>query len=208
MTKVCNREALNDRHFDMLREIGSIGSGNAATAISQLLGRPVNMSVPHVSVLDVKRFVNILGGPENQAVGVLFTLDEDFQGMVMFVTEREFAHLSLNALLGMDFRSFDELREMELSALKEVANIMVGSYLNAISDLTGMRIGLSAPAIAIDMAGAVLSVPALELERPGERALFIQDGFTGGKEQAAGHIILLAEQGYLEKMLRILGMEI
>ena len=206
--KMDEREVFSSQHFDVLKEIGNIGSGHVATSLSQLLSRPVDMSLPHVSVLDVNKFVDILGGPETQVVGVLFTLNEDFRGMIMFVTEREFAHLSLNVLLGKDFQSFSDLGDMEISTLREVANIVVGSYLNAIGDLTGMRMGLSEPHIAIDMAGAVLSVPAIEVERLGDRALFIQDGFVDGTEKVTSYILLLAEQGYLEKMLRMLGIEV
>lgn len=200
-------DSLTDMHIDVLKEIGNIGSGNAASALSSMLDRKVDMNLPKVKILDVQELAEILGGPEKQVVGILFNLSEEFQGMMMFITEKQFAHLVLNVLMNKHFEKFEDLDEMDISAIKEVGNIMVSSYMGAISMLTNMRIALSPPGIAIDMVGALLNVPAVEIEKYGDKALFIQDGFIDGENQVTSYLLLIPEVGYLKKIFQVLGMD-
>ncbi|MCL2773757.1 MAG: chemotaxis protein CheC [Oscillospiraceae bacterium] len=194
-------------HIDVLREIGNIGSGNAASSLSMMLNTRVDMNVPTVKILDIEELAETLGGPEKQVVGILFTLHEDFEGMMMFITEKQFAHLVLNVLMGKNFDKFEDLGEMDISAIKEVGNIMVGAYIGAIAQMTNMKIALSPPSIAIDMVGALLNVPAVEIEKYGDKALFIQDGFINGNNQVTSYLLLIPEVGYLKKIFQILGLE-
>ena len=200
--------SLNDAQIDALREIGNIGSGNAASSLADMLNRKVDMNVPSVKILDISELAEMLGGPETEVVGILFSLKHDFEGMMMFLTEKKFAHLVLNVLMNKNFESFDELNEMDLSAIAEVGNVMVGAYINAISMITNLKIGITAPALAIDMVGALLNVPAVEIEKYGDKALFIQDGFIDGTEQVTSYLMLIPEIEYLKKIFEILGMEI
>lgn len=200
-------DSLTDMHIDVLKEIGNIGSGNAASALSSMLDRKVDMNLPNVKILNIQELAEILGGPENQVVGILFTLSDQFQGMMMFITEKQFAHLVLNVLMNKHFEKFEDLNDMDISAIKEVGNIMVSSYMGAISTLTNMRIALSPPSIAIDMVGALLNVPAVEIEKYGDKALFIQDGFIDGTNQVTSYLLLIPEVGYLRKIFQVLGMD-
>jgi len=200
-------ENLSQMHLDVLREIGNIGSGNAATSLAEMLNAPVAMSVPTVKILDIGELADRLGGPETQVVGILFSLSSDFEGLMMFITQKQFAHLVLNVLMNKDFSSFEELSELDLSAIKEVGNIMVGAYMRAISTMTNMSIGLSPPSIAIDMVGALLNVPAVEMEKYGDKALFIQDAFINEANQVTSYLLLIPEVGYLKKLFQILGIE-
>jgi chemotaxis protein CheC len=199
--------SLSDMHLSVLKEIGNIGSGNAATSLSEMLNTPVGMNIPTVKILDVTDLATMLGGPENQVVGILFSLSKDFEGMMMFLTEKKFAHLVLNVLMNKEFDKFEDLGEMDLSAIKEVGNIMVSAYMRAISQMTNMSIALSPPSIAIDMVGALLNVPAVEIEKYGDKALFIQDGFINNDEQVTSYLLLIPEVGYLKKIFQILGLE-
>lgn len=198
---------LSDMHLSVLKEIGNIGSGNAATSLAEMLKTPVGMNVPTVEILNINDLANTLGGPENQVVGILFSLSKDFEGMMMFITEKKFAHLVLNVLMDKRFDKFEDLEEMDLSAIKEVGNIMVSAYISAISTMTNMSIRLSPPSIAIDMVGALLNVPAVEIEKYGDKALFIQDGFINNENQVTSYLILIPEVGYLKKIFQILGLE-
>lgn len=198
---------LSPVHLDVLKEIGNVGSGNAATALSQMLNAPVDMTVPTVQVLDIGVLAEKLGGSETQVVGILFALGDDFEGLMMFVTQKQFAHLVLNVLMGKHFDSFDDLTEMDISAIQEVGNIMVGSYIRAISAMTNLHIGLSPPSIAIDMVGALLNVPAVEMEKYGDKALFIQDAFINQSNQVTSYMLLIPEVGYLNKIFKVFGME-
>ena len=199
---------LSDMHFDVLREIGNVGSGNAATSLSAMLNTQVDMNIPTVKILDVEELAETIGGPENQVVGILFSLHEDFEGMMMFITEKQFAHLVLNILMNKNFESFEDLGEMDISAIKEVGNIMVSAYMGAIAQMTNFRIALSPPSIAIDMVGALLNVPAVEIEKYGDKALFIQDGFINGSEQVTSYLLLIPEIGYLKKIFQVFGMDV
>ena len=198
---------LDAMHLDVLREIGNIGSGSAASSLSMMLSTRVDMNIPTVKILDIDELANTIGGPEKQVVGILFSLEDDFQGMMLFITEKQFAHLVLNVLMGKNFDSFEDLGEMDISAIKEVGNIMVGAYIGAISQMTNMKIGLSPPSIAIDMVGALLNVPAVEIEKYGDKALFIQDGFINDQNKVTSYMLLIPEVGYLKKIFQILGME-
>jgi chemotaxis protein CheC len=198
---------LSDLHLDVLKEIGNIGSGNAASSLSEMLNTPVHMNLPTVKILDISDLANMLGGPENQVVGILFSISKDFEGMMMFITEKQFAHLVLNVLMDKRFDKFEDLEEMDISAIKEVGNIMVSAYMRAISTMTNMQIGLSPPSIAIDMVGALLNVPAVEIEKYGDKALFIQDGFINNENQVTSYLLLIPEVGYLKKIFQILGLE-
>jgi chemotaxis protein CheC len=167
------------------------------------------MSVPQVKIIGIQEIANILGGPENQVVGILFTLSKDIEGMMMFILKQEFAHLAVNQLMGRELESFSDFEEMDLSALKEIGNIMAGSYVNAISSLTNFEIGISVPGIAIDMAGAILSVPAIQFGKIGEKVLFIEEEFIGGDgENVNSYLILIPEIDSLHKILKILGVEL
>ena len=199
---------LSDMHIDILREIGNIGSGNAAASLAYMLKTKVAMNVPTVKILDVEELADIVGGPETQVVGILFSLQEDFQGMMMFITQKQFAHLVLNVLMNKKFDKFEDLGEVDLSAIQEVGNIMVSSYMGAISQMTNFKIALSPPSLAIDMAGALLNVPAVEIEKYGDKALFIQDGFINGNEQLTSYLLLIPEIGYLKKLFQVFGMDV
>lgn len=200
-------DSLSSMHIDVLREIGNIGSGNAASALSSMLNRRVDMNVPTVKILNITELAELLGGPENQVVGILFTLAGEFEGMMMFITEKQFAHLVLNVLMNKQFESFEELSEIDLSAVKEVGNIMVSAYMGAISMMTNLQIKISPPGLAIDMVGALLNVPAVEIEKYGDKALFIQDGFIDGTDQVTSYLLLIPEVGYLKKIFNVLGLD-
>ncbi|MDK2812932.1 MAG: chemotaxis protein CheC [Clostridiales bacterium] len=199
---------LNDMQMDVLREIGNIGSGNAASSLASMLTSPVNISVPKVSILDYSEVVDQLGGPETMIVGLLLALDGDVNGMIMFLLHQNFAHMTLNALLGEDIKSFEDIDEMGYSALQEVANIMAASYINAISTMTDLSINISVPAMSIDMLGAILSVPSIHYANISDKIIFIEDEFTGQDLHAPSHILLIPDVDSLGKIMTNLGIEI
>lgn len=199
---------LSEMHIDVLREIGNIGSGNAATSLSTMLGRPVNIDVPKVQILDYNQVVDALGGPEVMIVGLLLQLSGDVNGMMMFLLEKDFAHMTLNTLLGMSVNDFNEIDELGFSAMKEVANIMAGSYVNAVGDLTNLYVNISVPDICIDMAGAILSVPAIHYANISDRIIFIEDTFSSEQVNTASRILMIPDVDSLKKIMTNLGIEL
>ena len=200
---------LNELHIDVLREIGNIGSGNAATALSTMLDRKVDISVPVVRILDYATVTEELGGPEEILAGLLLSLCGDVTGMFMFLLHKNFAHMIINTLVGMDLDSIGELDEYSSSAICEVGNIMAASYVNAIASLTGLVIDISPPDICVDMVGAILSVPAIYFANIGDKIIFIQDEIDRQEDDArsSSHILMIPEADSLAKIMERLGIE-
>ncbi len=195
----------NPVQMDLLKEIGNIGAGNAATTLSQMLSKRVDMTVPRVRFLEYGEIANLLGGPENQIVGILLKLSEGVDGMMMFLMEESFAHTALNVLMGKDLKSFDDVTEMDLSALQEIGNIMAGSYVGALAGLTNMYINISPPEVSLDMAGAILSVPAIEFAKVGDKVLFIEEEFVDSTGLIKSFVLLIPEMHSLEKIMAMFG---
>lgn len=209
-----NMDQLNAMHFDVLREIGNIGQGNAASALSQMLGKTIDISVPTVKLLEFNETVEYLGGPENIVLGMLVTLSGDIKGMMLYVLQKSFANSMVSAVFGKELTDLTALDEMDVSFITEVGNILAGSYVNAISSLTGLTIDISVPTISVDMAGAILAVPAVEFAQIGNRVLFIDDSFIFGDNTSAenceikSNMILVPEISSLETLFSRLGIEI
>ena len=205
-------EKMDSLQIDVLREIGNIGSGNAATSLSEFLSCPVNIGVPSVQILDYDQVVEALGGPETMMVGLLLQLEDDFLCMIMFLLHKEFAHMALSALMGDMYNSFDEMDEISASAMQEVGNIMAASYVNAIADMTGLSINISVPSICMDMAGAIVSVPAVYYADISDKIIFIGDDFVRDDSHHAAnfnsHILMIPESDSREKIMTSLGIEI
>lgn len=199
---------LNNMHVDILREIANIGTGNAATSLAAMLQRTIDIKVPQVSFLDYGSVSEKLGGPETMLVGMMLTMDRDVSGMLMFLMKEEFAHMVLNSLLGQSFTDFSEVDEMSLSAMMEIGNIMAASYVNAISQLTGLVIEISPPSITVDMVGSILSVPAIHFANISDKVIYIEDEFGGddaGKTNETSNILMIPDVDSLERILEKLG---
>ncbi len=192
--------------FDVLKEIGNIGAGNATTALSQMVGSRIDMKTPCVQLIDIREFSDIVGGPENIVVGILFTLEEDVEGMMMFVLEQSTAHFYVNILIGKNIDDFSKFDEMDLSVLREIGNILSGAYLASISTLTNLKINQSIPYMTTDMAGAIFSVPAIEFGKMGDKALLIQSKICEDNIEANGYFIMIPTEESYSKILSSLGM--
>lgn len=203
-----NYDELSDMHIDALREIGNIGSGNAASSLAMLLADQIDISVPVVRILDYEQVMEQLGGPEQMIVGLLLCLEEDVNGMIMFLLHQNFANTLLGNLLGEDPPDVGEMDEISYSALQEVANIMAASYVNAIAELTGFTINISVPSMCVDMLGAILSVPAIHYANISDKMIFIEDKFSGKDLNAPNHILLIPDVDSLNKIMTSLGIEL
>ncbi len=203
---IVNYEDLNEMQRDALKEIGNIGSGNAASALSSMLGKPVDIAVPSVKFLDYQTVVSKLGGPEQLLAGLLFSLSGEVTGMIMFLLQKEFANMVVSTLLGTEAENNISGDEMSESAIREVGNIMAASYVNAINALTGLDINISVPSLAVDMAGSILSVPAIYFADISDKIIFIEDELDPSIGQAASHVLLIPEVESLQKIMDSLGL--
>lgn len=208
--KDLNMEELTSQYFDVLKELGNIGAGNATTALAQMIGCKVDMSVPQVRLLEFKEVGEIVGGEEQIMVSIYLQVEGDVEGSIMFMLNKVAAAHLVNKLmcgmLGIDETNAAEYEfgEMECSAIKEVGNIITGAYLNALSGLTNLKIYPSVPQLGIDMAGALLSVPAVEFGVMGDNILLIQTQFSDDIE-LDGYFILIPDMESYEKILMSLG---
>lgn len=208
MSKI-DLEKLEDSQFDVLKEIGNIGAGNATTALATMLNIKVDMSVPNVALLPFDNISSFIGSEEQTVVGILLEIQGDIDGMMMFLFDMKSAHHLVNSLMMRDVHQDEngmaDFSEMEMSALNEIGNIVSGSYLSALSGLTGMKMVSSVPALSIDMLGALLSVPAIELGKYGDKLLMIQSEF-GEDDFVTGYFLLIPELESYDKILTSLGM--
>ena len=200
---------MNDIHLDVLKEIGSIGTGNAVTAISSLINKKVQMNMPTVTLVEFSELADFVGGPENILVGVLVGISSDITGMMMFLMDMKTARHLVDAVLeGMGSSAAEEFGELELSTVSEISNIMAGSYLGSLSGLTKLKIRQSVPMLAIDMAQALLSVPAIEFGKMADHVLFINSSFTVENVDVAGYFILVPNEESFAKIMQSLGVVI
>ena len=197
-------ENLNSMMLDILGEIGNIGSGNAATALASMLSKRVDMNVPQVRILEFKDVAEVLGGEEKLVVGIYLDLNGEIKGNMMFILDLESAVNLTNMLLNREDGG-DELDDMRISALSEVGNILASSYVNSLSALTGLKIAVSVPSLAIDMAGAILSVPAIQFGYVADQVLFIETIFEEGNRSVKGNLFLLPDMNSFGKILSSLG---
>ncbi|MGN0620577.1 MAG: chemotaxis protein CheC [Porcipelethomonas sp.] len=202
-----NIDELNDMHVDVLRELGNIGSGNAATSLASFMGKEININVPNVRILGFNEVAEYVGGPENVVMGMLIKLDGDINGMILYIFDQDFIENVMNVFFGKDFTSFADLSEMEQSAFCEIGNIMASSYVNALASMTGLFINISTPSMCIDMAGAILSVPSIEFAKVGNKVMFVDDSFGIGSlnDEIKSNMILVPEMESLNKLFKMLG---
>ena len=197
-------EKMSNQYFDVLKEIGNIGAGNATTALSQLMQCKVDMSVPQVRMLEFKEVGEMMGGEETIMAGIYLGIEGDITGSIMFLLEKQTARHLVDKLMGMEMEG-EEFSEMEFSALKEVGNIITGAYLNSLSSLTNLVIYPSIPDLTVDMAGAILSVPAIQFGEVGDKMLLIQSQFFDEKA-LDGYFILVPDLDSYGKILSALGL--
>lgn len=186
-------EHMDDMELDVLREIGTIGAGNATTSLSVLLDSKLSMKIPKVSFMSFDDFVESIGGAENVIAGVMSNITGGIDGFVLFAMDMRDAHRLVNRLQGEELSNVELFDDMDLSAVKEIGNILISSYLSSIETLTGIHIRPSTPMLSIDMAGAILSFPAIVNSREHDDVLQIESQFEGEDLSIEGHIMMIAD---------------
>ena len=200
---------LDDMQYDVLKELGNIGAGNATTALSKMINVKIDMRVPKVNLCGFSELAQAMGREEEIMAGILLLLEGDIDGMMMFLLDINSARALVDSLMA---READESKkasidfdEMEFSARREIGNIITGSYLSALSDLTRLTIVSSVPNLHIDMAEAILSIPAIEFSKVGDKVLLIQTQFDDDSK-ISGYFVLVPELESYDKILSSLGL--
>ncbi len=200
-------DEVNSKYLDVLKEIGNIGAGNATTAIANMLNLRIDMQVPDVAFLPVEQLGSAIGSEEEVIVGILLGVNQDIEGTMMFLMDMPSAMHLVNRLMMRADDYAEPFDDMDLSAIKEIGNIIAGSYLSALSGLTNLTIAPTIPFVAVDMAAAILSVPAVQFGIFGDNALMIQTQFSD-ELGINGYFILMPEEESYAKILTSLGLPI
>ena len=192
---------LNAMQLDVLQEVGNIGAGNAATALSQLLNEKVDMTVPAVKIIPFDDIFSKIG-VEEVVLGVIVRVLGDIPGNILFTLEKEAALKIISKLTGEEQELISDLGN---SALCEIGNIISSSFMNAIARLTNLTLMPSVPAVALDMMGAILSTTFIESGQFDEYVLDLETQFLQENEKLSGHFYYIPMPGSLEKILNSLG---
>lgn len=193
--------------LDALKEVGNIGAGHAITSLAELLNQTVDMSVPIVGITALDDFIKMAGGAEAVSVGVYMYVDGEAPGHVAFLMPMRDAYRLIDQMLMQDVGTTQALDEMATSALKEMGNIMVSSYLVAIGDMTGLNLLSSPPEILFDMTSAIVSNITAELVRDEESVLTIITEICHETGAMRGSFTYIPEDGSLTKILSALGLD-
>ena len=197
-------ENLNEMQIDALREIGNIGAGNAATSLSQILNRKIDMMVPKVDILPLDEAVAKIGGEEEVVVSVLLRVFGDAPGNILFIMDKNKSEdMSAAMLEGYG----DVPEEMRTSVFQEIGNILGNSYIGAIAQLTGLSLVSSVPSVATDMLLAVLTTTFLDAEQYSDYVLSIDTNFIDeDNKESGGSMFYVPKPGSLDKILTKLGL--
>jgi chemotaxis protein CheC len=202
---------ISSLHLDLLKEIGNIGAGHAATALSTLLNKKIDMKVPNVKVVSFDEMMEMAGGPENVVASVFLRIEGDAPGSMFFILPVEQAESFIRQMTGDDSFQLAEppFEEIGLSALQEMGNILAGSYLTSLSDFTNLSLYPSVPALGIDMAGAIISFGLIELSQVSDNAIVIETTLTEVAPVVThtlkGHFFLLPDPSSFEVIFSSLG---
>lgn len=202
---------ITDMHLDVLREIGNIGAGHAATSLSQILDRKIDMRVPKVDLVSFDGMFDLAGGVDKIVAGIFLRIEGDVSGSMFFVLSIDSANLFIQKLIGDATFDFNRppFSEMGISAMQELGNILTGSYLTALSDFTGLKIYPTVPSLSVDMVGAIVSFGLIEISHTSDEVIVINTEISeqgaNGAEKINGHFFLLPDPSSYKTIFRSLG---
>ena len=198
-------EDLNGLELDTIREMGSIGMGNAATALSSMLGCEVRIDLPEVRIMGYNEAIDWIGGPEVITAGVLVHMSGELNGIMLSVQQMEFVNLVLERMVGQTVENYEDLTELDSSALVEVGNIMISTFINALCNLADISTRLTVPAFGVDMQGAILAVPMAEFGGQSDYIMTIGANFICGGREVPSRLLLSPDIRSLNFLLKKLG---
>lgn len=197
---------LTKTQLDALREVGNIGSGNAASALAQFLNRKIDMAVPSASIMEFKAIPTIVGGPEKVVMGIFLKVMGEISGRFLLLIPDKTAIRLLHTLIpGCQITDPLKMNELESSCMREVGNILAGAFLNALSVITRTPMLNSLPSMTFDMAGALIDSIVADMTAISDKVLMIETSFIESKEDLKIHIFLLPAPASLELLLKKIG---
>lgn len=203
--KLTSYEDMNLQELDVMKEIRSIGTSHAATALSKLLQKEVRISIPEVSVLGYDETVSRIGDIEELVTATLVRMSNEVDGLMLFIFKLDLANVVLEKLIGRSYDSFEQMDELDYSALEEVGNIIICSYVNAFTQLVGVEIDLSVPSSTLNMLGGILTVPMAEYGYETDKLMYINAEFIMDGKKLSDGLLMLPDIASLNSILGKLG---
>lgn len=198
-------EDMNLQELDVMKEISSIGTSHAATSLSKLLQKEIRISIPEVSILGYEETVERMGEIEELVAATLVQMSNEVHGLMLFVFKLDMMNAVLEKLIGQRYESFEEIDELAYSALEEVGNIIICSYVNAFTQLVGVEIDLSVPSSTVNMLGGILTVPIAEYGYETDKLMYINAEFIMDGVRLSDGLLMLPDIQSLNSILEKLG---
>ncbi|MCH1983020.1 chemotaxis protein CheC [Ruminococcus sp. OA3] len=193
-------QELNEDEQDILRELGNIGTGNAVTALSTMLARPLEVHSTRLKLVSYQEMYTELGSSEEEKIGIMLEAYGEITGIFLFLPDMGFAVRALDWLLEKKERDLSRMDEMEQSVFCELGNVMCGAYVNALAQLLSRRIELTVPHICLDMGGAIFSTVVSHLMKASDTLLIIDNEIRLDKELLCGQILFFPEMKSMQKV--------
>lgn len=189
-----------------VREMANIGLGHATTALSDLTGRGFNMEIPSVETVAIERVPEMIGSPEDVVVGIMMPIEGEVTGHIAFVFPWESAQTIWKYLLGTHPETPGDVDELAASAMLEVGNILNSSFMNALSNMTDLKIHATPPVVSVDLCYSVTSSVVAEAELQEVVALAIETKIYDQDDTATrGYFLCIPTVDGLNLMLQRLG---
>ena len=196
---------MNLLELDVMKEISSIGTSHAATSLSKLLQKEVRITIPEVNILSYDETVDKIGHIEELVAATLVQMSNEVNGLMLFIFKMDLANAVLGKLLSRHYTSFEEMDEMDYSALEEIGNIIICSYVNAFTQLVGVEIDLSVPSSTINMLGGILTVPIAEYGYETDKLMYFNADFVMEGKKLSDWLLMLPDIESLNRILEKLG---
>ena len=198
---------LNDTQLDVMREIGNIGAGNACTALSGLIGTPIDMSVPRVQLLGIDSTSDYLGGDDKEVLGIRIDVKADLTGMMYHIVNKRFAERLINTFYEKKLDTIKSIDEMDMSVISEMGNITSGAYANALATLSGYVVDIGTATPGGYSISEILKVPIETFGEVGDKILVVDEQFIIDSEKLTSNMILVLEKDSLHRLFDKLGVE-
>ena len=198
---------LSDVQLDVMREIGNIGAGNACTALSGLIGTPIDMSVPRVQLMGVDSTSEYLGGGDAEVLGIRIDVKADLTGMMFHIVNKRFAERLISTFYPKTLNSIADIDEMDMSVISEMGNITSGAYANALATLSGYVVDIGTPTLGGKSVSEILRIPIETFVSVGDKILVVDEQFIIDSEKLTSNMILVLEGDSLNKLFDKLGVQ-
>jgi len=200
-------DELTPKHLDVLKEIGNIGTGNGATALSLMTGKKVEIKVPNVSVIEFSQIPLFFKDPEKVTIGIQLGFYEDLNGKLLLLFDSEPGHRLLELLIGFGNEDLTAMDEMQRSVFSEIGNIVCGSYLVSLTQFTNLFVNSNVPQITVDMVSGIVAESCLEYAEEEDRTILIETNFEiEGQKNVEAYVFLILKPESVKKLLESLGM--